>query len=117
MISGCRYLSHPSFPGVFNSVADAKLTRARLNSSVLWIAGFLSKPRPDERRAGRAPMRRYWRRTWPGYSRLMGEDEEGTLAAPHAIRRELGDQDRLQTADIARRLLRGGELYRKRVAL
>ena len=26
-----------------------------------------------------------------GYSRLMGEDEEGTLAALRAIRRELGD--------------------------
>src|SRR5271168_72941 len=26
-----------------------------------------------------------------GYSRLMGEDEEGTLAALKAIRRELGD--------------------------
>ena len=26
-----------------------------------------------------------------GYSRLMGEDEEGTLAAPKAIRRELAD--------------------------
>jgi adenylate cyclase len=26
-----------------------------------------------------------------GYSRLMGEDEEGTLAALHAVRRELGD--------------------------
>src|SRR5271154_7593886 len=27
-----------------------------------------------------------------GYSRLMGEDEEGTLAALKAIRRELGDR-------------------------
>jgi len=26
-----------------------------------------------------------------GYSRLMGEDEEGTLAALRAVRRELGD--------------------------
>src|SRR5215472_17574286 len=26
-----------------------------------------------------------------GYSRLMGEDEEGTLAALHAVRRELSD--------------------------
>ena len=26
-----------------------------------------------------------------GYSRLMGEDEEGTLAALRAIRREVGD--------------------------
>src|SRR5947209_6275369 len=26
-----------------------------------------------------------------GYSRLMGEDEEGTLAALKAVRRELGD--------------------------
>jgi len=28
-----------------------------------------------------------------GYSRLMSTDEEGTLAALKAIRRELGDQD------------------------
>src|SRR6516225_10278670 len=27
-----------------------------------------------------------------GYSRLMGEDEEGTLAASRAVRRELGDR-------------------------
>jgi class 3 adenylate cyclase len=26
-----------------------------------------------------------------GYSRLMGEDDEGTLAALHAVRRELGN--------------------------
>jgi adenylate cyclase len=26
-----------------------------------------------------------------GYSRLMGEDEEGMLAAPRAVRREFGD--------------------------
>lgn len=41
-----------------------------------------------------------------------GEDEEGTLAArdpPRAWR----PQDRLQTADIALRLLRSGELHRK----
>ena len=29
-----------------------------------------------------------------GYSRLMGEDEEGTLVALRAVRRELGDINR-----------------------
>ena len=29
-----------------------------------------------------------------GYSRLMGADEEGTLAALQAVRRELADPDR-----------------------
>lgn len=69
-----------------NSGVDAKLTRTRLNSSVLWIAGFLSKPRPDERRAGRAAV---LAAQVAGCSRLMGEDRRAP--APRAIRRELGD--------------------------
>jgi hypothetical protein len=76
-------------PGL-NSVADAKLTRARLNSSVLWIAGLLRSRDPMsgervERRCGGIGG------AYGSCSRLMGEDEEGTLAAPRAIRCELGD--------------------------
>jgi len=33
-----------------------------------------------------------------GYSRLMGEDEEGTLAALHTVRRELADPKSPSTA-------------------
>ena len=44
-----------------------------------------------ERRAGRAPIGCDIAADIAGYSRLMGRDEEGTLAALRAIRRELSD--------------------------
>jgi hypothetical protein len=47
------------------------------------------------------------------YSELMGEDEEGTLVGLRDPPRAWQSQDRLQTAEFARRLLRGGELHRK----
>jgi hypothetical protein len=36
-----------------------------------------------------------------GYSRLMGEDEEGTLAALRAVRRELADPKRLTENELS----------------
>jgi len=50
----------------------------------LWTGGR------GERRAGRATIG-ILEVDVAGYSRLMGQDEEGTLAALRAVRRELND--------------------------
>jgi len=55
------------------------------------LTSGVSAPRPaDGRRAGRR-LAAILAVDVAGYSRLMGEDEEGTLAALRAVRRELGD--------------------------
>jgi hypothetical protein len=41
--------------------------------------------------AWRGDWQRYWRRMSPGYSRLMGVDEDGTLARLKAVRKALID--------------------------
>src|SRR5215470_14255257 len=53
--------------------------------SPCWTAGEMSEGRVERRLAAILAV------DVAGYSRLMGEDEEGTLAALRAVRRELGD--------------------------
>jgi len=73
---------------------DTRRSRARVGPSSIissrtnlpvGLAGEMSEGRVERRLAAILAV------DVAGYSRLMGDDEEGTLAAPRAVRRELAD--------------------------
>src|SRR5215470_12432039 len=78
----------------FASASDPRRSGARVRlSSIISSAADLLQDWPCEMSEGRVERRlaAILAVDVAGYSRLMGEDEEGTLAALRAVRRELGD--------------------------
>src|ERR1700740_427176 len=78
----------------FSSGQDPRRSGARVSlSSIISSAADLPVGRAREMSDGRVERRlaAILAVDVAGYSRLMGEDEEGTLAAMRAVRRELGD--------------------------
>src|SRR3974377_1721667 len=78
----------------FASASDLRRSGARVRlSSIISSAADLLRDWPCEMSEGRVERRlaAILAVDVAGYSRLMGEDEEGTLAALRAVRRELAD--------------------------
>src|SRR6516165_11563765 len=91
-LSHCAHDTVAHLNGDDGSASDPRRSGVRLSSIIssaadlpAGLAGEMSEGRVERRLAAILAA------DVAGYSRLMGEDEEGTLAALKAIRRELAD--------------------------